>query len=556
MFRRLGLGIGIGGAGRGPAGPVFFVDSVAGLDSNNGLTSGTAFQTLARVKLENLNRATINLAKGSRFREELTGLPVGAMVRAYGAGIRPIIDGRDIAANASFTKTAGRTNVYQISWSHGFGPDGGKSMHRAWEVGVMMPRAVDLTACDATPGSFFAAAPTAGGPDLVYVHPAGSTNPVTNGRQYALTKRQWCIQLYQSYQQSSVIGLEAIGNSYADGSICADGYVEDCIARDGRYHNAFILGTAVNVQAIGIEASGGSMFVSYYDNSGAFGGPAVRDCIYRGCTADAVTFNATTDGFFVHTDFAGRVFGTIQWEDCRVVSCAGAFAGSALNVGLCYRCTYDDVTNVYGIVPIQKAVLLGGTGKTRNTVNGKLFAFATGVGTEFIAQGLKCYAQGAGEGPIGTVGSAVGASVLIQRCSIYSSNGGAARFFRGNVTIRRTILAGNNLCAVYLGDGGGNVGAYLGDGNDIYNVGTNRAATGKEFGGQVFYDGLAAWRAYLAGVAFSEPLSIEVDPLFADAANLNFAIGSAPVNALGAGAAVDELTDPVLQAYWTQYRVG
>ena len=79
-----------------------YVDSLAGDDVNAG-TAAAPFRTLARATQALSSGTNVHLARGSRFREELTGWPVGVRVRAYGSGPLPIVDGRDVADG--FTKT-------------------------------------------------------------------------------------------------------------------------------------------------------------------------------------------------------------------------------------------------------------------------------------------------------------------------------------------------------------------------------------------------------------------------------------------------------------------
>ncbi len=492
---------------------------------------------------------TIYLQRGARFRAELKGLRVGVKVRAYGEGARPIIDGRDIASNAAFTATPGRAHVYQIAWIHGL--DTSKSLHRAWENDVMMTRAASIAACDASPGSFFAGLPTAGGPDLIYIHPADSTNPITNGREYALSSRQFCVQLYELYNQADVIGLEAIGNSYADGAICVDGRVEDCVARDGRIHNFFVLGTAVNCQARGIEAGFGTMFVSYVD-PGFGGGPFERNVVYRGCVADAQGNGGLVEAYYAHSNGQGRVLGTIQFEMCHAAGCRTGWSASETRVFLCYGCTYQGCNNAYIFGYAQgRAVLLGGSGRLTNGLSTRLMQLGNGIHT---AHGLKSYHPGNSASPVEINSST--ATVLIDRCTVWTAAGGACRYFRGTVTVRRSVIAGGNFISAYVGSAAANIDSYVGDRNCYFATSAANAATAKDFGGQVFFVTLASWRAYLATQGWSELDTIAANPLLADPANLDFTVGNPAVLALGAGAEPNEDDDPELQALWEQYRIS
>lgn len=412
----------------------------------------------------------------------------------------------------------------------------------------MMARAASLAACDSTPGSFFAAVPTAGGPDTIYIHPTGSTAPIA---EYAISKRRYCIQLYEQYNQANVAGIEAIGNPYADGAICVDGYVEDCVVRDGRVHNFFVLGTAVNCQALGIEPGFGTLFVSYID-PGFGGGPSERNVIYRGCVADAGSNGSLVEAYYAHSNGQGRRFGTLQYEACHAANCRTGWTAAETLVLLCYRCTYTDVNNAYIFgYAFGRSVLLGGAGRLTNGAGTRLLQLGNGTHT---AHGLKAYHPGNSASPL-EVNSAT-TTVLIDRCTVWASSGGMCRFFRGNVTVRRSVVAGGNFVSAYLGAAAANVDAYAGDRNCYWAASQNNAATGKEFGGQAFYVTLADWRAFLATQGWSEIDTIAVDPQLVNPADLDFTVGNAVVTALGAGAEPDETDDPELQALWNQYRIS
>lgn len=91
----------------------YYVDSVGGLDSNDGLTPGTPWQTLSKVRPVNFTPGDqLFLKSGSVFSEELfldQGGSAGAVAKisSYGAGAKPIIDGgnlldRGIAVNGPY----------------------------------------------------------------------------------------------------------------------------------------------------------------------------------------------------------------------------------------------------------------------------------------------------------------------------------------------------------------------------------------------------------------------------------------------------------------------
>jgi len=97
---------------------VYYVDSSAGSDSQNGLTAATPWSTLARAAQAPLSPGDYLLLKrGSTWREALTLNASGApdlpiTVGAYGAGsVDPAIDGSNWSRAADLVSFEGRTDI-------------------------------------------------------------------------------------------------------------------------------------------------------------------------------------------------------------------------------------------------------------------------------------------------------------------------------------------------------------------------------------------------------------------------------------------------------------
>lgn len=538
-----------------PAATVWYVSNAGDDDNNNGRTEVSPYATLERLsEADVLGTDTVYLHRGSTFREELTDLPDGITVRAYGTGALPIIDGRDIADNAEFSATVGQTNVYEIAWTHSFDAAGGKAKHSAWEDGTRLTRETSIANCESTAGSFYAADPTTGGPDTIYVHPTGSTNPATDGKVYSFSARKWCVELRDHYLHASVYELDTIGNAHADGSLCVDGHSEDCTPRDGRIHNAFIVGEAVRCRATGIDTSAGfAMFASYIDTSTP--GPTARHTIYRGCVADAGQETAIGDGFLVHTDNV-RFFGTVYYEDCEAIDCNGGYSGIQADTFLYYRCRATGSTTSIASVGTTRTVVLGGELQLRDASNTRLYhTTAAAAEFELLMHGVKGHKIAGGLGPIEI--DAPNCTATIERCTIATASGGSVWLRDGTFTINRNVITGQNLQCVRLADSPAQVAGFVADQNAYWTESVSEGAFRSDFGGIVTYNTIADWRSYLAGVSLGpETNSIAVDPQLADPANGDFTIGNAAVLALGAGAEPDEEDDAELQAYLTTYTTG
>ncbi len=209
-----------------------YIDSTA---PNGGDGSfGSPFNTLPTP----VANTSYGIKRGSCFRAEFYGYEVnGLTIGVYGSGNRPIFDCADIASNANFSKTSGRTNIYQITWTNNFRP-GNPCQHSVWEDTKRLFRCVDLDQCDSIPGSYFVGTPTNGGSDTIYVHPTGSGNPVSNSKVYEITKREGGIWVGDN---SKVYSVHTKRNGLNDGSFRTgiNAYAYDVIAEDGVKHNIY-----------------------------------------------------------------------------------------------------------------------------------------------------------------------------------------------------------------------------------------------------------------------------------------------------------------------------
>lgn len=112
-------------------------------------------------------------------------------IRAFGTGV-PILDGAVVIPNASFTASIHADAagvVYEVQFSRD--PNGAwlpASYYMGFEAGVLWSRKTSVALCAAAPGSYYSAAPDpASGAATFYVHPFGSTNPISDGKLYEYT---------------------------------------------------------------------------------------------------------------------------------------------------------------------------------------------------------------------------------------------------------------------------------------------------------------------------------------------------------------------------------
>lgn len=166
----------------------WYVDSVNGNDSNTGRSPAQAFQTIGHLLAQSVTSGqSIGLASQSYFNDAIMTCPATFVsVHAYGQySFR-----QNIAAGA-WSKTAGATNVYQITLPISGIMLGAGSFIYAWEDATrpcglsgqllgpiaMLPM-MSVVLCDGQAGSFFVSGAT------LYAHAWDSSSLASNGYTY------------------------------------------------------------------------------------------------------------------------------------------------------------------------------------------------------------------------------------------------------------------------------------------------------------------------------------------------------------------------------------
>ena len=189
----------------------YFVDSVGGSDSNNGLTVGTAKQTLAGLAaIGSLTRTEITFAAGSVFREQFL-VPDQSHVIGNGA----IVSGADVLPNASFSLTAAQTNTYEISLpsipltSNPYASVTSDRVLQAWEnnvrIGPTFGGQSSIAGVEANAGSWW----WDNTAKKLYIHPSDSGNPITNGKVYEASVRTLAVHGGDGFTVEDVVGEKA-----------------------------------------------------------------------------------------------------------------------------------------------------------------------------------------------------------------------------------------------------------------------------------------------------------------------------------------------------------
>jgi len=306
----------------------WYVDSVNGDDSNSGKLPSASYATIAKLLEQSIVAGdVISLAKGSEWRESLVGLPSRVTVLTYGSGARPHFNCRDVISADSWSKTGGRTNVYEATLTAEW--TASKSWARAWEDTSHLTRVADIATCDSTPGSYVPDNDTAS-PYTLYVHTTNSDDPATNGSVYEHSARDFGFRVAAG---SVFKGLKASANRNNNGSITVAGRLYDSVAAEGQFHNVFVSGGAYleDVTADGAyrpDLSHSMFVINQNDGAG-------EDVTLVNCVAQQDSYASLCSGFTGHYNSGGSAFGTITYTGCSAELMPHGFsfsAGHAANI--------------------------------------------------------------------------------------------------------------------------------------------------------------------------------------------------------------------------------
>ncbi|AXQ93213.1 hypothetical protein LV780_04940 [Cereibacter azotoformans] len=501
------------------------VRSLAGSDSNSGLTADKPLATLAAARALVQPGDRIWLMRGSYWRESLV-LGMGfarGYVLAYGAsGEHPMIDGADVVANSGFSKAAGYANIYDVTVPHTM--TSSNQTFSVWRNGARLTRVTSKAALDSTPGAFYAPAPS-GSASTISVHAPGSVDPSADGALYEAATRAYCLV---GARAGEISGIWTGRQGHNDGSLISYDYAYGCVAQDGTKHNFFNQGTMERCLAYLAEtfvtAGASTLFVAYND-VGTGKSARFIDCVAigRGATAGHV-------GFYSHTAGATK-HAAIIYERCMAMDCASGFAGANYQLAIhrdcvalrCKRGISND-----GTTSTDRTVVLGGllsTWDAASALAGRPIS-SDGGGGFWLLRGVTIVSRAV----IGAqVYGAFADGIDIQNCDlIFADPSGVpttalqALSASAAVTFRRNLVYGGAK-AFTLPSGA----TLISDLNSFY-----PATMDAEVGGTAYTD----IAAYKAGTSL-DAASVVSDPLIShggriDKPKCSFA---SPVWAIGAG---------------------
>jgi len=328
--------------------PGYYVDSVNGDDAKAGTTPASAFKTIAALAAADAEvpKDTWLLKCGGSWRE-LINLPRANMtVQSYGTGDQPLLDASDAIAAVEWTKTDGRTNVYQCTVSLAYG---GTTLVWLFENNIRLDRqdTADVAAVDAAAGSYCVDV-EATTPITIYVHTPDSNNPATNGETYEYSARTCGIN--SNHENTAVTGIRARRGNNSDGAIrlgARYSTLTDLLSEECATHCFYVQPGATMTRCV--AHNGGSGMIVLHDSNGDLLDYTLTDCqayndsydysasvgllshnggveATRFGTLNLVRFN--TDKVTSAVSLAA--FNTVHLSDCGLVASAGFSTASGV----------------------------------------------------------------------------------------------------------------------------------------------------------------------------------------------------------------------------------
>lgn len=303
---------GVGGTGGAGSIADWFVDSVAGSDSNNGTSSSTPFASLATLQTAltaNPTLKRISLKGGSTWREALS-VGDGFTISVYGTGACTI-DGTNIFT--AWTPHATAANVYQTSVTHNSGSNTNRLT--AYCDGVLLKRVADVATCSSTAGSFVDAKASDGSTLTFYIHTPTTTNPASDGHAYEVTVRDIGLAAGSGTITGPIKTQRVISNN---GSFTASGTMSQELCVWGTKHNALFVGALTDAISYAADPA-----TSYELSNAAFVAfvPTSSGDTYAFTRVGSIQPNGIGNGgaaFLSHTG-DGTLFASGSVEQCWVV---------------------------------------------------------------------------------------------------------------------------------------------------------------------------------------------------------------------------------------------
>lgn len=429
-----GTGLTISGCRAVYTGDGYYVDSVHGNDENaGGITAPFATIAAAVAADTGSNKSSLYLASGSSWRYAYQVPRASMSVVGYGRGAKPLLDASDAIAAESWSKTDGRTNVYQCTVALSYG---GTTQVQLFENAAHLSRktANDVAAVDAAEGSYCLAEET-GETITIYVYATGGGDPASNGKTYEYSARKQSIN--SDYEYVTICGIHARRGNNSDGPIRAVRYatIEHCLSEFAATHLYYFQSGSRLVSCV--AHNGGTGMYVCHDTDGLGGLDfELIDCLAYN---DADLAGLGT-GLLVHNGgLAADRFGTIRLERFTAIDVVKGVSVSQTDLLHLIDCEiYDGVCNCVADTSGELRVEGGTFAIGRSGSTGRIFDLSTNasdITTAMVLDVSDVVSQN-GDFPAGILTAPRSVAMLFNDC-----------IFTGNdlYGIRRTTATGGSL---------------------------------------------------------------------------------------------------------------
>lgn len=475
--------------GGGPLVFDFFVDSVGGLDANDGLTELTPKQTIAAAMTLLSPGKNLGLARGSKWREQFSFAHASITVGVYGTGNVPIMECRDVAP-ASWTQPdiVLYPDVWSISWTRAQAASTGSAWVNLWENDEFVRAATSLADLQTNGGAFYENRTAT----TTTISVKSLTDPNSNGIVYEISRRA------HGFRGHSVsLGFAAPANQQLQGPIEVVGAIEhyngvsggpgqtrQVLIKDGNVHRSVTEGNLSEDMLVSrtIPGRSGSGITAFRANATGFN-HTIRRCL---ALQPGGVDRINQGGFYCHGSAPNERLDSFTIDQCIVR--AASIVGDTLAMSVHNTYVSDPVLPGIGMSPtnvtmdilrvqIQELTVLSGiVGIRCLTVNPTITIDNTCVsvsGTGVTLRGLPTTTPVISRSAIIGIGGAI--------TGIAGAGNDAALVINNSIVIATNGRPMNLLASPYVGDY--NVFQGIGDSNPVFGF---NALT---------YGGLTNWQA-------------------------------------------------------------
>lgn len=358
--------------------PHYFVnyDSTAGGTGTTSATTGAdrAFPSLANLSSvlgASIVGKTIAVKGGPTIRRDGIDATVRDYVSIIGYDGLVRLDGTDVVPNASFTVDGTYPACYNVTLPITY--NAVNSWARMWEGGKPLKRVASKAACDATAGTYFAyllnGTPT-NGSVTVTIHPYGNTNPVSDGKLYEISAREYAVGVDDNCLIHGIYGRRTASHNGAFRTH-RNHRTSRLLAEEGTLHNS-VFGDGETQDWIGVncvdnEYNSGAIMLTNFVNAS----PASMEATNTRCEmiADRSVYGNTIDtgnynggGYYCHGTVPGVSWGRINFSSlsmCNISSVAVDGAEVVVTDMLCLS-PIGGATDAKGFLGTGVASITGG----------------------------------------------------------------------------------------------------------------------------------------------------------------------------------------------------